>query len=149
MSEDAPFLNPVEFKLTNPDGKEAVYILSDFSATEGRRIECQYPTSILKIDNYELNEALMLRLMKHVAIVVNGRQQRLSTQALIDNHVANAENLLKIEKAMMMKNFSFFRDGRIFSLFDSLVQLFTKSLMSTLTQSLGLSSPKDSPPSMN
>lgn len=149
MSDETPLLNPVEFKLANPDGSERTYILSDFSATEGRRIECQYPTSILKIDNYDLNEELMLRLMKHVAIVINGRQQRLSTQALIDNHVANAENLLKIEKAMMEKNFSFFRDGRIFSLFDSLVQLFTKSLLQTLTKSLGLSYPSDTPPSTN
>lgn len=146
---EKPLLNPIEFPLTNPDGTTAVYILSDFTATEGRRIECQYPTSVLKIDNYELNEALMLRLMRHVAIVLDGRQLRLSTQALIDNHVANAENLLKIEKAMMEKNFSFFRDGRIFSLFDNLVQLFTKSLLKTLTQSLGLSSPKDTPPSTN
>lgn len=149
MTEKVPLLNPAELPVVNPDGTTTVYILSDFSATEGRRIECQYPTSVLKMDNYELNEELMYRIMRHVAVVKDGRQIRLETKALVDNHVANSECLLKIEKAMLEKNFSFFRDGRIFSLFDSLVQLFTKSLLEMLTQSLGLSSPKVTPPSTN
>lgn len=149
MEDEKPLLNPVEYPVENPDGTTTVYILSDFSATEGRRIECQYPTSVLKMDNYELNEELMYRIMKHVAVIRDGRQIRLVTKALVDNHVTNSECLLKIEKAMMDKNFSFFRDGRIFSLFDCLVQQFTKNLIEILTQSLGLSLPKNTPPSMN
>ena len=151
MEEEKPLLKPVEFPLTDPDGVTRTYILSNFDCVEGRRIFSQYPMSALpKVGDYEVNEQLMYRIMKHVAVLTNdGRWLRLETEALVKNHIPTTEMLGLIEIEIMKKNFSFFRDGRIFSLFDNLVQLFTKSLLKTLTQSLGLSSPNNTPPSMN
>lgn len=136
MTEDKPFLKPEEFKLKDEDGKEFTYILSNFDCVEGRRIFSQYPMSALpKVGDYEVNEQLMYRIMSYVAVITsNGGRLRLETEALVKNHVPNTEMLALIEIAMMKKNFSFFRDGKILGLFEKLRETFTKSLSETLIQ---------------
>ena len=112
------------------------YHLGKFPATVGREIITQYPTSAMpKIGDYKTNAALMVRIMSYVGVEVEGRDGHLmlSTEALINNHVANAETLLKLEWAMISHNFDFFTNGQASGFLESLagrVQgLITKTLM--------------------
>ena len=112
----------IEPKEEEIDGK--VYILSKFPAIAGREIIAKYPTSILpKIGDYQVSEEIMLKLMSYVAIPIkDSKPLQLSTKALVDNHVKDWETLLKIEALMMEYNCSFFRDGRISTLFQDVAQ---------------------------
>lgn len=95
------------------DGK--TYLLTKFPATVGREILLQYPTSVVpKIGDYKTNHALMLRIMAFVGVAIEGREapQMLTTEALVNNHIRNAEVLMQIEWAMISHNFDFFGDGR-------------------------------------
>jgi hypothetical protein len=108
------------------DGK--TFIISKFPAIGGREIVSQYLSSAMpKIGDYRLNEELMLKLMCYVAVPRdNGAVPlQLSTKDLVNNHVTSDfpyETCLKIEKAMMEYNCSFFRDGRISTLFQDVAQ---------------------------
>lgn len=130
-------LKPEPFDLLDSEGKAKTFILSNFDAITGREIITQYPlTALPKAGDYPANKELMLKLMTFVAVVTaDGRQLQLSTPELIMNHVDNAEMLMKIEAKMMWKNCSFFRDGRCLDLLDTVMQMFTKKLLETLTQS--------------
>jgi hypothetical protein len=90
------------------------YIVSKFPTVAGRAIMAQYVTSAIpKVGDYKTNEETMFKLMNYVAITQpSGAQQRLSTQALIDNSVDSWETCLRIEWAMLEHNFSFFRNGK-------------------------------------
>lgn len=131
------------------DGK--VYILSNFPAVQGREIVALYPLSGLpKIGDYAVNEKTMFKLMNFVAVKdVNGSPLRLSTEALVNNHVPNFETLLKIEMAMMEKNCSFFRNGKSWDFLENLGQLFLSKLQEMLTHSSLQSSPPEKQPSTN
>ena len=77
----------------------------------GREIVAKYPVSALpKLGDYAVNEEVMLKLMSFVAVQVGESQQRLSSRAMINNHVPDFETLAKIEMKMMEYNCSFFRD---------------------------------------
>lgn len=89
------------------------YILSKFPATVGREILTQYPTTAMpKVGDYKMNEELMLKLMSYVAVSTERGPLQLTTRALVDNHVPDAATLMKLEWAMMEKNFSFFANGK-------------------------------------
>ncbi len=147
MSE---LIKPEELNITDPDGTERTYILSNFDAVNGREIITQYPmTGLPKAGDYPENKKLMNKLMSYVAVVVDDKKIRLETDALINNHVRNADTLLQIEMAMMVKNCSFFRDGRSLDFFDMLAQMFTKKLLEILTPSSEPSLQEEKQPSMN
>lgn len=147
MSE---LIKPEELKIIDADGKERTYILSNFDAVNGREIITQYPmTGLPKIGDYPENKRLMSKLMSYVAVVVGDKTIRLETDALINNHVPDAENLMQIEMAMMVKNCSFFRDGRSLDFFDMLAQVFTEKFLEMLTPSSELSLPEEKQPSMS
>jgi hypothetical protein len=148
MSEDAPLLKPTEFPIEDADGKKRVYILSNFPAVIGREIVMKYPLSAIpKLADYEVNKDVMLKLMHHVAVDNNGQLLRLSTQALIDNHVPDYEVLLKIEMAMMEKNCSFFRNGKSWDFLENLAQVFLQRTTEMLTRLSEQSSPVEKPAS--
>lgn len=112
------------------------YVLSKFPATVGREIILQYPTSALpKVGDYNTNEALMLKIMSYVGVVTEASDVplMLRTRALIDNHVPDAETLMKLEWAMLNHNFSFFGNGSLSGILDRIasqaVQLIQKTLM--------------------
>ena len=81
-------LEPKDFTVTLPGGVEKTYILSKFPAIAGREIICKYPMSGLpKIGDYSVNEETMLKLMKYVAVKIDGGSMLLSTREIVDNHV--------------------------------------------------------------
>src|SRR3954449_1968620 len=110
----ADLIDPSEFVLEDDAGKPHKYVLSKFPAVQGREIIAKYPTSALpKIGDYAVSEEVMLKLMSFVAADSNGTLVRLTTRALVDNHVPSWEMLAKIEMAMMEKNCSFFQRGTL------------------------------------
>ncbi len=151
MSEERQLLKPEPFDLLDSDGKAKTFILSNFDAITGREIITQYPlTALPKAGDYPANRELMFKLMSFVAVVTSdGRELRLSTPELIMNHVDNGEMLMKLEMKMMEKNCSFFRDGRCLDLLDTVMQMFTKKLLETLTQSSEFLSQQEKPPTTN
>ena len=146
---DNPLIKPTPFVIADGNGEEKTYILSNFDAIAGREIIALYPTSGLpKIGDYALSEKTMIKLMGYVAVPMpNGDPLRLSTEALIKNHVADWETLAKIEMAMMEKNCSFFRDGRSWDFLENLTKIFLARISEMLTHSSVPSSTPDLPPS--
>ena len=131
------------------DGKE--YILSKFPASAGRDIVCQFvPSAIPKIGNYKLNREMADRIMSYVAVPMpDGSSLRLTTEALIDNHVKDWESRLRIEAAMMAYNCRAFQEGRVSSFFGDFAQILTQWTSSTLTDSLQQLLAKIKQPSTN
>lgn len=143
-------IKPIDFKITDPDGKEQVFILSNFPAVEGREIISKYPlTGLPKIGDYEENEKTMLKLMKYVAIRINNQIVRLETKDLVNNHCRDWETLAKIELAMMEKNCSFFQKGRHWDFLENLTQTFLKKAQEMLILSSQQSSPMEKQHSTN
>lgn len=127
------------------DGKH--FILSKFPAIAGREIITQYPLSgIPKLGDYKTNETIMLKIMAFVAVPLPELELRLTTQALIDNHVGSWETLMKLEMAMMEYNCSFFRNGGISNLFETFAEMLpawiTKMLTALSEQSLPTEKPR-------
>ena len=112
---------------------DKTYVLSKFPATVGREILVQYPTSAMpKLGDYKTNEELMLKMMGYVSVQTAAGELRLSTRALVDNHVSSAPDLIKLEWAMMEHNFDFFANGKasgfLAGLGGKVQQLITKTL---------------------
>jgi len=117
-------LQPQEVEI---DGK--TFVLSKFPATVGREIALKYPTSVIpKLGDYATSEAMMLKLMSYVGVIIEGRDKplMLSTRALVDNHCGEWETLVKLEWQMLQYNCSFFRDGRASGLSQGLAQILSR-----------------------
>lgn len=102
-----------------------VYVLSKFPAMDGREIMTQYPlTAIPKIGEYKSNEELAMKMMRFVAIKLpqNGQLVYLSSRDLINNHVEDWEDQLKLEYMMVEYNFTFLQNGKISSFLDSIAE---------------------------
>lgn len=139
-------IKPKEFAAKDFDGNEKTFIISKLPATLGREILAKYPVSnIPKLGEYQASEEAMLKLLSHVAVPVDGRDEplRLTTRTLIDNHVADGEQLLRLEMAMMEYNYSFFGKGGASGFFESLIKKHLPLIMKTLTDSLPQSSQRD------
>lgn len=143
-------LQPKEIIISDQDGKERTYILSKFPAVDGREIVAKYPISALpKLGDYAVSEETMLKLMSFVAVDNNGTPLRLSTRALVNNHVPDFETLAKIEMGMMEYNCSFLRDGRISNFLQGFARNLQESTFKTLTDLLARLSPQEKQPSTN
>lgn len=115
---------------------DKTFVLSKFPATVGREILLQYPTSAMpKVGDYATNEALMLKVMTFVGVRVDGRDEplMLTTRQLVDNHIADAETLMRLEWAMMAHNFSFFQQGKLSGILDRVATQAVQSIQKILT----------------
>lgn len=144
----ASLLHPKDVSIVGQDGVERTFILSKFPAVSGREIVCKYPLSGMpKLGDYAVNEETMLKLMAFVAVRNDsGMELRLSSRALVDNHVPDWETLAKIEIGMMEYNCSFFGNGRALTFFQGIVQKVPALVSKTLTDFLAQSSPKKGRP---
>lgn len=108
-------IQPKETVIKDNNGVDRTYIISKVPATDGREIFTQYlPTAAPKIGDYKQNEQLMYKLLSFVAVPMdNGVPLRLTTKALIDNHVPDWETLARLEMAMMEYNTSFLNRGSL------------------------------------
>ncbi|MDR1367877.1 MAG: hypothetical protein LBJ76_04075 [Candidatus Accumulibacter sp.] len=143
--------DPKDVEIECPDGTMRVYTISKLPAIAGREIVTQYLTTATpKIGEYRENEALMKKLMSYVeAQAPNGVKIRLSTGALIDNHVPDWETLMRLEKEMAVYNVSFFRNGKLSIFMEDSIQTAISRLAPMLTDLLRQSSEKSSQPTGN
>lgn len=127
-------LEPKSHSVPTLNGGTLTVILSKFPATVGRELITQYPTSAApKVGSYKENDALMLKMMSYVGIERDdGEVIRLVNRQLVDNHIPDAEALMRIEYAMLEYNTSFFKAGNLSGILDRVIQAFTKSITETL-----------------
>ncbi len=132
------FIEPKEIEIPVKGGKNKKYLLSLFPAIAGREIVCKYPSSgIPKLGDYQVNEETMIKLMKHVAVVLDdGSSICLDTRTLIDNHIPSWEALVRIEMEMLKYNCSFFQNGWISNFLADITQKAPVLISRTLTDLL-------------
>lgn len=134
-------LNPKNVDIECQDGTFKTFTISKFPAIAGREIITQYPlTAMPKLGDYKTNEALMLKIMGYVEVPGPGDTPpvRLTTVALVNNHVPDYEALMRLEFALIEYNCSFFQNGKAATLLQRFVassqQYLTKTLMDLLPQ---------------
>lgn len=138
MENEEKLLEPKEIEV---DGKK--YIISKFPAFDGREIVLHYTKAhLLNINSVEKQEEVVIKLMNFVAVVLeDGRQLRLSTRALINNHVPSWETLTKLEAQMMTYNCSFFQNGEglnFLKRLETFAQKKITEMLISLSQSLSI-----------
>lgn len=143
----AELLNPKTVFVEDRHGVKRGFVIGQFPAIAGREIAAKYPTSIAALakqweeNQYGENEKIMMKAMSFVEVILeDGRVQRLETAALIDNHVPDAECLMRLEKELLEYNFSFFEKFTRSISSGGMLQNIAKLIMSTLTRSLQQSS---------
>lgn len=127
------------------------FIISKLPATVGREVLFLYPTSnIPKVGDYKASQDIMLKLMSYVAVeTADGTQVELKTQALVDNHIPNAETLILLEKEMFAYNFDFFTNGNASNFLKTLEKRATQKGIGMLTTLLERLSQAGKQPSKN
>lgn len=142
-------IEPQEVEIQTRNGPKT-FLISRFPAIQGREIVTQYPTTAMpKIGDYATNETLMLKIMAFVAVPnPDGEPLRLTSRALVDNHVPDFEALMRLEYAMLEYNCSFLQGGGISRLIEErLLPYLSRSVSRMLTDWSERSSGKGSPPS--
>ncbi len=145
--------NPKTVFVNDKDGKPLGFIIGQFPAITGREIAAKYPTSVAAMakqweeNQYNENEKIMFKALSYVErILEDGSTVRLTTAALVDNHVPDAECLMRLEKELLQYNFSFFEKFLSSVSSGGFMQNFVKLIMSTLTHSLQQSSKQEKLP---
>lgn len=135
-----------EIEVKDVDGELHQFIIGRLPAIEGRKILSLYPiANAPKIGDYEKSEEGMLLLMKHVERVTPNGNIRLQTKALIDNHIPDAECLIRLEMEALKYNVSFFKNAGglgFVGLIQKIISGSVPQIIQTLMSSLGASSPK-------
>lgn len=128
-------IEPKEVTIETQGGESRTYVLSKFPAIQGREIIAKYPLSAMpKLGDYAVNEETMLKLMAFVAVPQDGREPlKLTTRALVDNHVPDWETLARIEFSMMEYNVSFFGNGKGSTFLEAITLKAQQFLSKTLT----------------
>lgn len=142
-------LEPKRVLIKAGDGTEREFVISKFPALAGREIVTQYlPTAAPKVGEYAANEALVVKMMAFVAAIgSDGSEIRLTTRALIDNHVPDFEALMRLEAAMFEYNCSFFQNGKALTFFSGFEAKAAELISRMLTGLSAPSSAKASPAS--
>lgn len=138
MSGLPQLIKPVEKQILDLEGKAHRIILSRFDAIKGREIVTKYLMSNLpKLGDYDISNQTMLDLMTYVAVPADNDLGyiRLTTKALVINHIPDWELLGRIEKEMIAYNSSFFEAEKISSFFEWLAQRFMQKIFAMSTQS--------------
>jgi hypothetical protein len=99
-----------EPKKTEINGKE--YIIHEMPCLVSHEIITQIPL-IAPSTDYSLKANLISKLMKYVSVDIEGHEQFLVTNELINNHVPDALTLMKLEKEVLQYSNDFFADGKI------------------------------------
>lgn len=130
-------IKPKEVVLKNSDGEEKTFTISKIPAVDARKVLSMYPISNMpKVGDYQVSEEAMYLLMRYVSVSIEGREQALTTRALIDNHVDDGEQLIRLELEMLRYNTSFFQPGRNSDFFGTIIRKYLPLIIQTLTDSL-------------
>lgn len=134
-------IKPKEIAVKDSDGDEKTFIISKIPAVDAREVLSKYPTAnIPKVGEYRTSEDAMLLMLKYVAVPIEEREPiKLTSKALINNHVVDGEQLMRLELEMLQYNTSFFGKGGNSDFLGGLIRkylpLITQTLMDSLPQS--------------
>lgn len=143
-------LKEKEVLIKDSDGNEKSFLISKIPAVDARKVLAMYPLSNMpKVGDYQVSEEAMYLLMRYVAVQIEDRVQPLSSRALIDNHVTDGEQLVRLEMAMLQYNSSFFQNGGNSGFFEGLIRKFLPLIIQTVTDSLRPSLRQAMPRSQN
>lgn len=143
-------IKPKPFTTNDMDGEPITVIISRMPASVGREVLTQYPlTALPKIGDYVRNEELAYKLISYCMVDSNGTPIRLTSKALADNHLRDAETQLRVEIAMMEYNSTFLRSGKASSFFDECLAMLLEKISGMSIRSSQPSSEQNSPPSTN
>ena len=142
---------PKDVEIECQDGSIRTYTISKLPARVGLELVTQYPIMATpKVGDYGKFEGLMLKLLSHVeATLPDGRKQRLTEWALVDNHVPDWEALARLQREMATYNVSFFQNGKLLTSLEDFVGKGITRITPMLTDFLRSLSQSDSPPSGN
>lgn len=132
-------IKPKTVMVADSDGNEKPFIISKIPAVDAREVLAKYPTSNLpKVGDYDTSREAMLIMMKYVAVEIDGRDEPLclTTQSLIDNHVEDGEQLMRLEMQMLGYNTSFFGKGGNSDFLEGLIRKYLPLIIQTATDSL-------------
>lgn len=138
-------IKPTEVEIKDCDGNVKTFIISRVPAIPMREVMAKYPVSnIPKLGEYQASKDVMKLLMSYVAVRVgegsDERTIRLSNEALINNHITDGEQLLRVEYAMLQYNTSFFGQGDLSTFLAGLIAKHLPLIIQTVTDSLAASS---------
>lgn len=143
-------IKPKEVTLKNSDGVEKTFTISKIPAVDARKVLAMYPVANMpKVGDYAVSEEAMYLLLKYVAVEIDGRYQMLTSRALIDNHVTDGEQLVRLELAMLQYNTSFFQHGGNSDFFAVIVRKYLPLVIQTVMDSLPQSLRRGTLPSQN
>lgn len=143
-------IKPKEVVLKNSDGDEKTFTISKIPAVDARKVLAMYPVANMpKVGDYAVSEEAMYLMMKYVAVEIDGRTQQLTSKALIDNHVTDGEQLVRLELAMLGYNTSFFQQGGSSDFCGAILRKYLPLIIQTVTDSLQQSSRRATLPSQS
>ena len=144
-------LHPKRVTVKDVFGEEREYIISLMPATVAIDFQALAPAGFMaKAKEISAVHDLRDMLFQHVAVELeDGREQRLTTAALIDNHVVGGVQATAVVAQMVEYNFNFFGGAGSQGFLDFLLQKFTRSIMPTLTPWLERLSAQDLPGTPN
>lgn len=139
-------IKPQDVEVKDCDGNTKTFIISRVPAIPMREVMAKYPiANIPKLGEYQASKEVMMLLMHYVAVRVgeddNQREIRLVNGALINNHITDGEQLLRIEYEMLKYNTSFFGKGDLSTFLHGLIAKHLPLIIQTVTDSLRASSP--------
>lgn len=107
------------------------YTINKFKPTDGRKIVAGYPLTLApKIGDYAANEQLMQLLMSYVEVhLADGSKMKLTTKALIDNHVPEWDDLVSLEYQTLQANCKFMQGEGLHSFMDLIKEAASKYLV--------------------
>ena len=132
-------IKPKEVQIKDVDGELKTFVISRLPAIPSREILAKYPVAnIPKLGEYQASEEAMKLLLSHVAVIIEGRDEplRLTTPSLINNHVTDGEQLMRLEFAMLEYNTSFFGKGENSGFLAGLIKKHLPLIIQTVTDSL-------------
>lgn len=148
MSE---LLHPKRVTVKDVFGGEREYIISLMPATVAIDFQALAPAGFMaKAKDIAAVHELRDMLFKHIAVETeDGREIRLTTSALIDNHVTGGVQATALVAQMVEYNFNFFGSAGSPGFLDFLLQKFARSIMPMLTPWLDRLSALDLPGTPN
>lgn len=135
-------IKPKEIAVKDSDGDEKTFIISKIPAVDAREVLSKYPTAnIPKVGEYCTSEDAMMLMLRYVAAPIEGREPiRLTSKALINNHVVDGEQLMRLELEMLQYNTSFFGKGGNSDFLGGLIRKYLPLIIQTAAASLPQSS---------
>lgn len=128
-------MNISHLNLIEPIEKEIngkTFILSKFPAWDGREIIAKYAVGFIdKLNDYDKNKEIALKLMKYVAVPVGETAILVSNEKIINSHIPSWSTQVKLEAAMLDYNEFFFPVGNVLNLLEDLGREFQQKISKT------------------